>query len=72
MTTTMDQVRYVGEWHTHPEGSVATPSLTDIKQLNWLRAELEIDGLHGLIAIAAADGSLSFVLSSNDVEVSQK
>ena len=72
MTTTMDQVRYVGEWHSHPEGTLATPSLTDLEQLNWLRAEMEIEGLNGLIAIAAADGSFSLVLSSDAVvEVSR-
>ena len=63
MTTTMDQVRYVGEWHSHPEGALATPSRTDIEQLNWLKSEMEIEGLKGLIAIAAGDGAFSLVTS---------
>ena len=70
MTTTMDQVRYVGEWHSHPEGALATPSLTDIEQLNWLKSEMEIEGLKGLIAIAAGDGSFSLVTSRRDAVVS--
>ncbi len=72
MTMTMDQVRYVGEWHSHPEEALATPSPTDLEQLNWLREEMEFEGLNGLVAIAAADGSFSLVLSSDVLaEVSQ-
>ncbi len=60
---TMHQLRYVGEWHTHPVGATAMPSLTDLAQLAWLTKELEIEGLPGLIAIAAGDGNFCITLS---------
>ena len=65
---TMHQMRYVGEWHSHPDGASAMPSSTDIAQLCWLRQELENEGLPGLMAIAAPDGCLSFVLSDMTVD----
>ena len=55
MLATMHQVRYVGEWHSHPGESSAIPSRTDLAQLAWLRKELENEGLPGLMAIVAED-----------------
>ena len=56
----MHQVRYLGEWHSHPRYANARPSDTDIAQLAYLGSELAADGLPGLMAIAAhhADFSL--------------
>lgn len=59
----MHQVRYVGEWHSHPARASAMPSQIDIRQLQWLRAELSVDGLPALMAIAADDGRFSFIVS---------
>ena len=56
MSATMQQVRYVGEWHSHPGESSAMPSPTDLAQLAWLRQSLETEGLPGLMAIVAEDG----------------
>ena len=67
-SATMNQIRYVGEWHSHPAGASAMPSSTDIAQLNWLRQELKNEGLPGLMAIAAPDARLSFVLSDMTVD----
>jgi hypothetical protein len=39
----MYQLRYVGEWHSHPNFSSAIPSTIDIAQLAWL--ELAGEGL---------------------------
>ena len=36
MARTMDQVRYVGEWHSHPPRYSLRPSGTDLEQLGWL------------------------------------
>jgi len=30
IAATLDQVRYVGEWHSHPKGASTAPSRTDI------------------------------------------
>jgi Prokaryotic E2 family A/Prokaryotic homologs of the JAB domain/ThiF family len=48
----MHQLRYVGEWHSHPRFTQALPSGKDILQLAWLGSELTKDGLPGLMMIA--------------------
>ena len=60
---TMYQARYIGEWHSHPEGTSSMPSPTDVKQVKWLGQELKEEGLPGLIAISAEDGGFSVGLS---------
>ncbi len=55
---TLDQIRYVGEWHSHPQGVPASPSITDIKQVFWLADTLSDDGFPGLMLIAG-DGSVT-------------
>ena len=60
------QVRYVGEWHSHPAGQPASPSPTDLKQLDFLRAEMRRDSLPALIMIAGTDSEVS-VISLDDL-----
>ena len=62
-SATMHHVRYIGEWHSHPEGASSTPSATDLKQVTWLAQELKEEGLPGVIAISAEGGSFSVGLS---------
>jgi ThiF family/Prokaryotic homologs of the JAB domain len=64
--SSMNQLRYVGEWHSHPRLSSAWPSATDLSQLAWLGSELASEGLPGLMAIAADDGTYSIILSRRD------
>jgi hypothetical protein len=59
----LHHIRYVGEWHSHPRRASALPSALDLKQVAWLRRELEIEGLPALMAIAADDGRFSFVIA---------
>jgi hypothetical protein len=59
----LHQVRYVGEWHSHPRGSSTRPSGTDIKQLCWLTEELENEGVPALMAIAGDNGALTLLLA---------
>lgn len=67
---TMHQLRYVGEWHSHPKYSKATPSRKDILQLAWLGSELTKDGLPGIMLIAGDydDFRLAVVVSMPDDE----
>ncbi len=60
VVATMHQLRYIGEWHSHPDFASAKPSPTDVDQLRWLGQELEAEGLPGLIAIAGQDGRFTF------------
>lgn len=63
ISATMHQVRYIGEWHSHPEGASSTPSATDLMQVKWLAQELKEEGMPGLIAVSAEGGSFSVGLS---------
>lgn len=58
----MFQLRYVGEWHSHPDLSSTWPSATDIAQLVWLQSELESEGLPALMAIAGQNGQFTWVV----------
>lgn len=59
----LHQVRYVGEWHSHPRGSSTRPSSTDIRQLCWLTDELDSEGVPALMAIAGDYDQLSVMLA---------
>jgi hypothetical protein len=61
--TSLHQLSYVGEWHSHPRRSSPLPSSIDLAQIVWLGNELEHEGLPGLMAIAADDGAFAFVLA---------
>lgn len=45
------QIRYVGEWHSHPKGSSSQPSSIDLQQLAWLSQTMASDGLPGVMFI---------------------
>jgi proteasome lid subunit RPN8/RPN11 len=53
---TLDQVRYVGEWHSHPRRARTSPSNTDLDQIFWLTSTLAADGCPGLMLIAGDAG----------------
>lgn len=64
---TRGQVRYIGEWHSHPLGHDSSPSNVDIAQVQWLRSQLAVEGLPGLTLIVGEASSVS-VLWSHPVE----
>ena len=53
---TLEQVRYVGEWHSHPRRARTRPSGIDLGQLGWLATTLSMDGCPGLMLIAGDKG----------------
>jgi hypothetical protein len=61
--TSLHQLSYVGEWHSHPRRSSPLPSTIDLAQIVWLANELEHEGLPGLMAIAADSSTFAFVVS---------
>jgi hypothetical protein len=61
--SSLHQLSYVGEWHSHPRRSSPLPSAVDLAQIIWLGNELEYEGLPGLMAIAADNGAFAFVLA---------
>ena len=62
MLKTMDNVRYVGEWHSHPPGCATLPSKTDLGQIAWLTFELSIDDCPALMMIAG-DEDIRIILA---------
>jgi hypothetical protein len=50
---TAGQVRYVGEWHSHPPRANARPSAVDGQQIDWLAALMGMDSMPALMVIAA-------------------
>jgi proteasome lid subunit RPN8/RPN11 len=59
---TLGQLRYVGEWHSHPDGYGCDPSDDDRQVLDWLSENMEAEGLPGVMAIvgqASTDSSSS-------------
>ncbi|MBR0994522.1 ThiF family adenylyltransferase [Bradyrhizobium japonicum] len=53
---TLDQARYVGEWHSHPRRARTHPSGKDLLQLGWLATTLSMDGCPGVMLIAGDTG----------------
>lgn len=64
---TAGQVRYVGEWHSHPPRVSARPSPTDGRQLDWLAALMGMDSMPALMVIAA-DRKLAVIFASGRAE----
>lgn len=62
---TMHQLKYVGEWHSHPDKASVMPSGTDLRQLVWLSSELHDEGLPAIMAIAGEDGRFSIIVSGS-------
>jgi integrative and conjugative element protein (TIGR02256 family) len=53
----MHQVRYVGEWHSHPRGASARASSTDVKQIAWLSINLRSEGCPAVMLIVGESGT---------------
>lgn len=61
---TAGNVRYIGEWHSHPRGHAAAPSHDDFFQLLYLAFGMAQDGLPGVQLIIGEDGDLSLLKGS--------
>ena len=54
-------VGYIGEWHSHPDGSLTAPSADDLLQMLYLAQTLDQDGLPAVMMIAG-EGDLNWIL----------
>jgi hypothetical protein len=52
---TLGMLRYVGEWHSHPEGSPAAPSADDMALYGHLAHEMSVEGYPPVVMIVAGD-----------------
>jgi hypothetical protein len=60
---TAGQIRYVGEWHSHPPKASARPSVIDGQQIDWLAALTGMDSMPALMVIAA-DAEFAVIFAS--------
>ena len=59
---TSSNLDYIGEWHSHPDGSSVQPSSHDLKLLDWIRAGMEEEGETGLMCIIGEEKQLGVYL----------
>jgi hypothetical protein len=60
---TFEQVEYVGEWHSHPDGVECLPSGDDLNVLSWLTTQMDTDGVPGVMMIACDREQLAVLLA---------
>jgi integrative and conjugative element protein (TIGR02256 family) len=61
---TFDQLEYVGEWHSHPDGYSCLPSVDDLNILTWLSSHMDTDGVPGVMMIACQQAGLTVLLAN--------
>lgn len=59
---TENQVKYIGEWHSHPSGCGVNPSQLDKKALSCLSNIMKNDGLPALMLIVGDQSEYAFYL----------
>jgi hypothetical protein len=63
---TLMNLEYIGEWHSHPEGSGTGMSKIDDVAMKEIKGEMSKAGLPGLILIIESSGSYTPHLSEAD------
>lgn len=69
MRRAMDQIRYIGEWHSHPPHASTAPSSLDLAQLAWTSAVLAAEESPAL-SLIVGDCTLTILVGSAGVPVS--
>lgn len=64
---TLEQLRYIGEWHSHPNGVAARPSRQDEKLFGGLAAKFSATSEPFIMAILGAD-ELYIQLGENEAQ----
>ncbi len=59
---TMNNLGYVGEWHSHPKRHGCQPSRDDMKAFSWLIEKMDREGLPALMLIAGDRSRYKFYL----------
>ena len=58
---TLNQVKYIGEWHSHPDNYPSSPSAADLRTFDWLRNIMEQDSLPSIMMIIGENKSMSII-----------
>jgi integrative and conjugative element protein (TIGR02256 family) len=59
--TTLEQIGYIGEWHSHPKGCSVNPSTLDIAAYSRIQDEMEKDALPAIMMIVGDNKEYNFV-----------
>ncbi len=60
---TADMLGYIGEWHSHPDGVSIRPSAKDRALLGWIKSNMQMDGIPGVMAIVGHDERIGLHLA---------
>lgn len=55
-------LRYMGEWHSHPDGAACSPSADDYRSYAWLSDHMHSEGYPPIMLIAGEGGEFYFLL----------
>ena len=69
---TSGMLRYVGEWHSHPDGAAVRPSGYDQQQMNWLGDIMDGEGRPGVVAIVGEDHKAKFYVGGDLAKASKE
>jgi len=58
---TLGQVKYIGEWHSHPNNCSVIPSIADINTFNWLKSIMDLDSLPSIMMIIGEKKTYSII-----------
>jgi len=58
---TFGQVKYIGEWHSHPNNFSVVPSTDDINTFNWLKSIMDHDSLPSIMMIIGEKKTYSII-----------
>jgi proteasome lid subunit RPN8/RPN11 len=58
---TLEQVSYVGEWHSHPKSCSVNPSALDILAYSRIQDEMKKDALPAIMMISGDNKEYNFV-----------
>ena len=57
---TYRKLRYIGEWHSHPDGCTPEPSEDDSIFFEWLKIHMKLEGLPPVMLIIGTDNEYRF------------
>jgi proteasome lid subunit RPN8/RPN11 len=57
---TYRKLRYIGEWHSHPDGCTPEPSDDDSIFFEWLKIHMKLEGLPPVMLIMGTDNEYRF------------
>ena len=60
---TADMLSYIDVWHSHPDGVSVRQSVKDRTLLAWIKSNMQMDGIPGVMAIVGDDGRIGLHLA---------